>query len=324
MTYETPHVSPEKTLMRRTLGLAVAFAIAPGLAMAAEPSAVRVEGTRVRMTPPRGFVPAELFPGFQQVASGSSILVSEIPGPYSGLRSGMTKDGLASRGMTLLSSEPARLGGLDGALISVAQDAKGISFRKWLGLFGDEAETLMIVATFPASAAAALSDPLKRAVLTARWDREAKPKIFEGLTFRIDETADLKISRRIANALMLTKDGKPGPVTPSDPLLVVGTSHSAVRIDDIQAFARRRVMQTAQVKDLRNRSEGPMTIDRLPGYEIVASAKDADSGASIVVYQAIVVKDDVYYLVQGLVGAASSEKYVPEFRRVANSLSINR
>src|SRR5262245_9512739 len=303
--------------------LAVTVASAPTWT-SDSPKPVRVKGTRVYLAPPNGFVPAELFPGFQQEASGSSIVVNETPAPFSGISKGMTKDGLASRQMSLISSESVRIAGLQGLLLSVSQESRGTAFRKWIAVFGDEKESVMIVASFPALTNAALGEPLKRAVVSAEWNRDAEPAKFQGLTFRIDESPSLKIARRVTNGLMLTKDGTPGPIPPAEPLLVVASSHSEVAIDDLAEFARRRIMQVTQVKALGNLREAEIKMSGLPGHEIVAAAKDAATGAPMIVYQAIVTKDNVYYLALGLVGAAGADKYVPEFRRVASSLSITR
>ena len=66
--------------------------------------AVRVTGTSVALAPPADFVPSSRFPGFERADLQSSLMVSEIPGPVADVSRGMTADGLATRGMTLISS----------------------------------------------------------------------------------------------------------------------------------------------------------------------------------------------------------------------------
>lgn len=285
-------------------------------------AAVQVPGTRVSVVVPIGFEPAKQFPGFQQVDTGSSIMITEMPAPFRAVRGGMTEEGLASHGMTLLSTQQVQIAELDGLLISASQKASGIAFRKWLGIFGTDSATVMVVATFPEAVATKMSEPLKRTVLSAAWDMGSDIGLFDGLTFRIQEPATLKIANRMSNMLMLTTGGAPGPLAPNEPFLIVGSSISEVEIDNIEEVAKSRIMQTAKVTDISDIKGKSVTIGGVPGYEIIAAAKDSDSGTELVLYQVIVVRGTSYYIAQGLVGASVADKYVPEFREVASSLSF--
>ena len=306
-----------------TLSLvSAAILLACGTATPAAAGVVRVAGTAVSLAPPSDFVPAKQFPGFQHDRSGSSIMVTEMAGPYAEFRGAMTKEAMATRGMTLLSSESARFANLEGLLVSATQTANGIVYRKWLGVFGTAEKTVMLVASFPESAAAALSEPIKQSLLSARWNAAAQLDVHEGLTYRIKEPASLKVSTRSSNMLMLTKGGRPGPVPPEDPLVVVGNSIGQGTIADVEDFARRRILQTAQVKEIGDIKGRAVTIAGSSGYELTATAKDLKSGTPLVLYQTILVRKDGYVLVQGLVGAAASEIYLPEFRQLAQSLTF--
>ena len=78
---------------------------------------IRVPGTKVRLEPPIGFSLADRFPGFQCAELGASIMVTEMPAPGKELMKGMTKAGLASRGMTLISSKTESLNGREALLL---------------------------------------------------------------------------------------------------------------------------------------------------------------------------------------------------------------
>jgi hypothetical protein len=290
----------------------------------AEQTAVQVPGTRVCVAPPNGFESAQQFPGFQSPDMTSSIMISELPAPFDDIRRGMTKAGLATRGMTLLSSERVPLAGVDGVLLSVSQDARGVPYLKWLGAFGDARATVMVVATFPKALETEMSGALKQDVLSVAWNPGTAVDVFDGLSFRIEETANLKIANRLSNMLMLTRDGRQAPVAVNEPLLIVGSSISEVQIDDVEAFARNRITQTASVREISGFEGAPVTVGDSPGYELTAAAADVKSGLPVVLYRAIVVKENVYYIVQGLVGAPGAAKYVPEFRKVLRTMSFAR
>ena len=91
----------------------VAGAANPGFA---ETGPVRIPGTKSSLVPPEGFVLAGLFPGFEQESTASSIMVTEIEIPFEMIATGMTKEGMATRGMELLDTEEIKFGEVRGDL----------------------------------------------------------------------------------------------------------------------------------------------------------------------------------------------------------------
>jgi hypothetical protein len=76
----------------------------------AQPKLVKVHGTKVSLVPPAGLKPSERFPGFVDEEASSSIMIAEMPAPYSEMAKAMTKEAwvakgepLATKGMTMLS-----------------------------------------------------------------------------------------------------------------------------------------------------------------------------------------------------------------------------
>ncbi len=302
---------------RVLLVLTVGTACAAGAAA----EVLAIPGTKVSIEPPPGFVVASQFPGVQNTELASSILISELPAPVEGVTAGFTKEGLLSRGMTLVSSEEATLAGLPGRLFSVTQIANGATFEKWMAAFGNSSATVLVVATYPQALAAELRAPLRSAVLSATWKPDAKLDPFEGLSFRIRESEHLKIQNRVQNMLLLAHPER-SPSSPSQPFAVVASSLSPVQIDDLELFARQRIAQTAKISDLKDIQGAAVEVAGRPAYEITAKAKDLKSGDSLLVYQLLLVEGKTYYLMQGMVGESLAEEYLPEFRAIAQSLEI--
>jgi hypothetical protein len=293
-----------------------------GVLLLAETAVAQVPGTRIMMTPPAGFTTAQQFPGFEWPGRAAAILVSELPGSTTDVRAGFTAEALASRGMTLLASEAVSVGEQDGRLYQVQQTSAGIVIEKWLLLFGGADRTALIVGTFPQGSAVDLREPIRRALLSARWHSGPPPSPFEGLPFRITESAMLETSGRMANTVMLTRPGATPPLPADEPLLVVGTSAGKVAISDLEAFARRRVQQTAEVTGIANITGEQTTVGTLPAYELLCDAREASSGAALRLYQLVAADGDRYVLVQGMVSAARAPLFVPEFQRIAHSIQL--
>lgn len=277
----------------------------------------------VKLVRPSGFDDAENFHGFQQPSTQSSVMVVLIPGPFAETTRGFTAEQLITRGMTLRSKENVGIDGHAGVLLSVTQNAYGTEFAKWILTFGDENETRLVTATFPKSDEATLSNPLKSVVLGTKIDDTPPPAPGADVGFAIVAPAKLKLTRGIGRMLLYTKDGTIPAKSPEDPLFIAAPSLSAVPMDDKRQFAVRRLFQTAHTKISSLSSNDEITIDGLEGYEIVADGENADSGNPLKVYQVVLYDDGSYILMQGLVGANVADEYLPEFKKMARSLTRN-
>ncbi len=108
-----------------------------------------VTGTKFFLIPPASFTRATSFQGFQQMNSGSSILLMEIPGPFSETTKGFTEQGLQSQGMRLKTKDAIKVNGKQGFMITAEQSAYGNDYTKYILVYGDAQATYMINGTFP-------------------------------------------------------------------------------------------------------------------------------------------------------------------------------
>jgi hypothetical protein len=281
---------------------------------------IRVTGTSVALAPPPGFVPSSRFPGFERADLQSSLMVTEVPGPVADVSRGMTAAGLATRGMTLISSTKQLVDGRQALLLKVSQSAGGLMVHKWMIVSGDANRTVMIVGTFPKEHESQIGDAMKDALLTARWAAAAAPPDhFEGLSFRVSPTASLKIAGRMSNMLMLTESGQIGPQGPNAAVFVVGTSLAPADLSDLKAFAAARASQTKQLKGLRVSEQGATAIGNEAAYELVAEGTDIKTGRLVTLYQVVLPDPQGYVLMQGMVASTRAATMVPEFRKAAQT-----
>ena len=143
--------------------LVALFALQP---CSAAPGRSQVPGTDISMAAPEGFRASTRFHGFEHTDYLATVMVVDIPGPVSEIQKGMTREGLASRGMTLISSETRAWNGEDAVLLQVSQKAQGIDFLKWILVSGSERSTTMIVGSYPVEKKD-LSAPIQKAMLDA-------------------------------------------------------------------------------------------------------------------------------------------------------------
>lgn len=303
-----------RAITLRVLSVIVALALGGH----AQAESVRVPGTGVRMSPPPGFSRAELFAGFQDSNHGASIVVTEIPGPVTEVRRGMTKSGLASRGMELIESRTVTIGEEQALLLHASQQAQGVNYLKWMLVGGSAERTFMIVGTFPAEAGD-LSDPIRASLLSASWGDDRRADRLEGMPFQVDSTPRMRFADRMGNLLIFTETGRVDSGKPDVAVLIVGNSLGDVEIHDFERFSKERLLQTDRLKGVRVRSGASVLIDSLAGYEVVAEGSDAKSGRPVGVYQLMLREGKTYYIAQGFVTKTRLQEMLPVFRQVTGS-----
>ena len=284
-------------------------------------AAERVPGTKVSLDPPDGFEATKQFPGFTMESAGSSIMVTEMPAPFSEASKGMTKEGVATRGMELLEKTEVDAGPGRAQLLHLSQEANGIKYLKWMLAFGNEAESVVVVAAFPEKLAKELKEVMKQAVLSTQWDAGGKVDFSEGLTFTVKESADLKIATTIGNTVIMSRNGVMPQKDPSEPLVVAGSSISEnwTVPGDKAAYARERLVRGDLIVGGDITSEKTVKFDGLSGYLMEADGKDRKAGVPIYSMQCMLFTSDGYYVLQGLVGAAEKEKYAKVFLTIMKS-----
>jgi hypothetical protein len=313
---------PFPGILRRGPALALLLSVAAPAAAAAQPQAV--PGTRVTLQPPEGFVPAERFTGFQRPEARASIVVVQLEAPFAEMEGRLTAEAFAEQGMRVRGSEQVAVDSMRGRLVAVTQEARGEAFDKWALMFGDGDVTVIITATYPQSAADSLGEPMKQAVLSARLGNQAPADPLAGLSFRITEGPRLRIATRVGNTLLLNETGHLPNPGPASPFLAVGASASQANLDDLEAFARRRITQTANFSQVSNVTGATVTIDGSPAYELFADAVHTESSTPVRLYQVVVAEGNHYHLIQASAGVDAAADFIPEFQAIARSLRRTR
>lgn len=302
--------------------LLIVLLVTSGLSQAKESpnQATPIVGTRVSLKPPAGFTPSSQFSGYWLESLGSSIIVTEFPGPFSEVSSGFSKPAeLMKRGMSLLNKQEVKINGQRGVLVQVKQNAFGTEYLKWIVIFGDEKESVLVAATFPKEHENDLSERMRASILSASWDREKNISPTEGLSFTFSEKGELKLAKRIANLLTFTKSGIFPSKAVDDPIFIIGQAISKIEVDDVEGFAKSRIGKTASVTGIEIEQSNTVIIDNLNGYEIVARGKDLDSGQPMVIYQTMLFEGQSYYIMQGLISGKQRQKYLTVFKEMAGS-----
>ncbi|MBX9674952.1 MAG: hypothetical protein K2X70_15995 [Candidatus Obscuribacterales bacterium] len=279
-----------------------------------------IPGTHVQLIAPAGYGPTGgRFTGLINKKNGASIMITELPAPFSQTQAGFTKEKLAERKLDLLSSKPMSVQGMMGLYAELEQAAYETNFQKYLLHFGNETISISVLGTIEKLANDKDKEALKAAVLSATYNKKASaPSLVDGLPFTISDTTKLKRWHRLQNSLIFREQ-------PFDekaihrPVYVVAPSIASLDISDKKAYAENRVSQTVHVINQKSESTKPVEIAGLKGYEIVVTGQDHKDQSPMMLYQTMLFGKKIYYIFQGICSEKDRAVYLNEFRMLTES-----
>ncbi|MBI4646625.1 MAG: hypothetical protein HY738_08565 [Bacteroidia bacterium] len=135
---------------------------------------IHVPGTKVRMIPPKYFLPNEQIKGFIHQKSASTIQVNEIEGTaYPLIVDGMTDVHFASQNVELVSKEEINTDdGKHGMLYVVSFTVKEVKFERIMYFTGDYNNTIWVNANYPVLLKPLIYNTLRQSLLTVEFDTE--------------------------------------------------------------------------------------------------------------------------------------------------------
>ena len=280
-----------------------------------------IRGTKISLIPPADFSEASNFNGFQHAPSNSSIMVMDIPGPFSEISAAFTKENMRAQGVELDTLYQVQIGDIPGLLLEGTQQAYGTHFYKRILLFGSDEETILINGIAP-EADDRYKKEIKKALETLVYEVDKQVDPYEALAYTIDPSGNqLKLAKVVSNSVIYTPDGLV-PTKSEDPtLLVVSQSYSKTEILNKKQFAINRVKQTPyKVLDVDSAKE--VSVNGIEGIEIYATGKNLDDDKTSGVYQLILFHRDTYYILVGSTESPKAMKRLADLKKIADSFRL--
>lgn len=311
--------------LRAQSGDAPSPVAAPVKSAQADTSLRQAPNSRVAMVLPPAFQPARLYSGFEDERNGISFVIFEAPAAaFDEMRTAFTPESLAARGLT--DGRAGRLKRNDEHIYMQARQSSpaGI-YSKFFVLFRTGDQTVLVTANVPeralethATNAETIESALASAVTVAVTDIKE--------LYRFGYLGPFKEAGRVAGTSKLyTPDGRLEPERKglSRPALIVAPSIDKRPVGDVATTAKALLQTLAGYRDISIGIPEPVTVSGLKGVSLQGEAKDAQSGAEIVIHQVLLVAHDGgYYRLVGLVPKADAERLLPELQRITQSFQI--
>lgn len=315
------------------LATIIVVALSAFPAAAAEP--VFPTGSRIGLVPPPGMVAAKTFPGFVDTDNKAAILITALPaGAFNEVEKSLTADALKKQGITLEKREPLQLAIGKAVLVVGTQVAPDKTpYRKWL-LLADAHDVTAIVSVQVPQQSKAYPDDVLRAAFNSLALRAKVPdaELLTMLPFTVGDLAGFRVMNVVPGRALLLIDRPDYPhmvATPELPELVYdarctilaapgGPSDKTAQPD----FARTAFATIGGIKDVQITMAEPVRLDQQDGFETVAHAKDAKTGADMMVVQWLRFGNGSFLQMVGIARAAIWDSELSRLRNMRASIAL--
>lgn len=295
-------------------GFAAALAIATLPARAADP--IFPTGSRVGLVPPAGMVASDAFDGFAAPGTDAAILIAVLPhAAYSQIEKSIDVEALKKQGVSVEKRESMQFSFGKGLLFIGRQVAEKARYRKWLLVASASDLTALVTVQVPADDHA-YSDRVVRAALATLSVRAHVPEAEELslLPFAVGNLAGFHVDGVLRGRALLLSDA-PGPReatkeaakdsakdSAKEPakdaakqaaggnslparLFIAAVPGGPTDLDSHDNFARTSFNEIGGIRDVQVSLSEPLRIRGQSGYQTMAEAKDARTGADVMVVQ---------------------------------------
>jgi hypothetical protein len=283
--------------MAPTSVLAVVLAVVLALTAIATPARaddpVFPLGSRVGLVPPPGMEASERFEGFADPNQDAAILIAVLPAAaFAQIEKTMDLEALKKQGINLDKREPMQFDFGKGFLLTGRQTVDKTRYRKWLLVVPASDLTALVTVQVPEQDKT-YPDRAVRAALATLSLRAQVPQAEELslLPFAIGDLAGFHIEGVLrGRALMLIDPSNEAAATDPAPgidphLLIAAVPGGPKEPEDRANFARLSFNEIGGIRDVQITMAEPLRIGGQSGFQTMAEAKDARSGANVKVVQ---------------------------------------
>jgi hypothetical protein len=314
------------------IGLAVLMALLPMLPTrgAAAADVIFPAGSHLGLVPPAGMVPSRSFQGFQEPGTKATILLTTLPAnAYEQLAKSMVPEAMKKEGIEVERREAIELPAGKGFVLSGRQTIEKERYRKWLLIASADDLTALVNVQVPEQATNYSEEAVRAAFATLA----VRPQIPEAeqlslIPFRIGELAGFHVEDVLpGRAIVLvdpagqTADG--ASATAKARMFISVLPGGPEEAADRDNFARVAFGQIVGIKDVQLQDAGPLRIASQPGYQTLAKAKDAGTGADVMVVQWLRFGSGGFLRMIGIARAEAWPEMFGRLRAVRDSVGTN-
>jgi hypothetical protein len=250
-------------------------------------------GSRVGLVPPPGLAPATNFFGFEDREKKVAVLFIVLPpNAFAEIEKTTTPEAIKQQGVTAEKREDFAIANGKAVLLTGSQTVDNVPMRKWLLLAGLADLTAIITVQVPEASRDSYTDDVVRTALASLAVRASVPveEQLSLLPFKLAELSGFRIGGLSPGRAVMLTDEPPGKIDPTSKdffaHFIVGVLPGGPGIGaDRDAFARNVFATVPGLTDVRLTGSEALRIAGQTGHQIMATGKDARTGAEVNVVQ---------------------------------------
>jgi hypothetical protein len=253
---------------------------------AAADDVVYPPGSRIGIVPPPGLTASTSFPGFEDRTNGVALLLSTLPPEaFAQFEKSDSAEGMKNLGGTLEKRESLTLSTGKALLVIGRQDKQSA----WMLVAAMPDLTATLTLRLPDAARDAYPDKVIRAALTSLAVRPGVPleEQLGLLPFKLNALAGFNIRGILMGRGVLLTDLAPDAVSTTivPNIVVMMLPGGAAQGGDRDDLARQAFRSIPNLKDVHITAAEQLRIGGQQGHEIMATARDATTGADLSLVQ---------------------------------------
>lgn len=279
----------------------------------------QVPGTWCSMVVDPDFVASRRFTGFENAASGSTIIISMLSSSYASNVKALDPEKFQKLGMKLTGSREVKLEKNNATYCTLKQTMKGVAYTKQMLMVGDSDRTISI-SGFCKDSDSLRFKSIERMLYSAIYDPADLSNLLDAVPFVLDSGGTGYIPARYSGGrLFYTLDGHLPTKLPGKAMFVATSDSLKLKDNDRQAFALSLLKNLPGVDTLINTVFEPLQLDNLKGFSVTAGG--FFPGGKPQSLYAVYLDDEKhsYYMLTGIAATPAMDEQLPRFRKLAYS-----
>jgi hypothetical protein len=286
-------------------------------------------GSRVGLVPPPGLAPATGFFGFEDREKKVAVLFIVLPpAAFAEIEKTTTPEAIKQQGVTAEKREEFAVANGKAVLLTGSQTVDNVPMRKWLLLAGLADLTAIVTVQVPEASRESYTDDVVRTALASLAVRPSVPveEQLSLLPFKVSELSGFRIGGLSPGRALMLTDEPTGPLDEATkkeffPHFIVGVLPGGPGIGgDRDAFARNVFSTVPGLTDLRLTGSEALRISGQTGHQIMATGKDARTGAEVTVVQWLRFGGGGFLHMVGVAPKDAWLKAYPRFRAIRDGI----
>ncbi len=280
---------------KRSLIFSLALAITICHNLISQTASINVEGTRVFMIPPDGFMRGENFIGFQKGEEALIQVMDLAGGSFASNARSFSLEGFKAKGLTPLEFKELTVDGYKARFAVLKRDSEVTSLNL---VFGDDSFSVMLIG-FIQGTNESLEKNIKAAMLSATYKKDLEVDPFASTFFSIDDSnSELKFAQSNASMFMYTIGGATDNIQEQPFLMIIPVPFDQSSKPKESAQSMIASLKEKGYSDVKTISSSSEKINGYVAYETLSSGNMA--GKPVNLFITVITKGENQLIIQAM------------------------